>query len=81
LPAASQTAGFRYDISILQAEFSLTQVLDRPVHADDDFWQHQRPSHHDRRESRGHGLAQPQRRDVGNSATAARCAACGGWVR
>ena len=25
-------AGFRYDISILQAEFSLTQVLDRPVH-------------------------------------------------
>src|SRR5258706_9019217 len=23
---------FRYDISILQAEFSLTQVLDRPVH-------------------------------------------------
>jgi len=30
--AADQTAGFRYDISILQAEFSLTQVLDRPVH-------------------------------------------------
>ena len=25
-------AGHRYDISILQAEFSLTQVLDRPVH-------------------------------------------------
>src|SRR6266481_438338 len=25
-------AGYRYDISILQAEFSLTQVLDRPVH-------------------------------------------------
>lgn len=24
-------AGFRYDVSILQAEFSLTQVLDRPV--------------------------------------------------
>jgi hypothetical protein len=24
--------GYRYDISILQAEFSLTQVLDRPVH-------------------------------------------------
>jgi len=26
-----RTAGYRYDISILQAEFSLTQVLDRPV--------------------------------------------------
>jgi len=25
-------AGYRYDISILQAEFTLTQVLDRPVH-------------------------------------------------
>ncbi len=24
-------AGYRYDLSILQAEFSLTQVLDRPV--------------------------------------------------
>src|SRR5256886_15422089 len=30
--AADQKAGFRYDMSILQAEFSLTQVLDRPVH-------------------------------------------------
>jgi len=30
--AADQIAGFRYDMSILQAEFSLTQVLDRPVH-------------------------------------------------
>jgi hypothetical protein len=29
--AADQKAGHRYDISILQAEFSLTQVLDRPV--------------------------------------------------
>ena len=29
--AADQAAGYRYDISILQAEFSLTQVLDRPV--------------------------------------------------
>jgi hypothetical protein len=29
---ADQKAGFRYDMSILQAEFSLTQVLDRPVH-------------------------------------------------
>ena len=26
-----QAAGYRYDISILQAEFSLTQVLDRPL--------------------------------------------------
>ena len=29
---ADLRAGYRYDISILQAEFSLTQVLDRPVH-------------------------------------------------
>lgn len=29
---ADRKAGFRYDVSILQAEFSLTQVLDRPVH-------------------------------------------------
>ena len=28
--AADRQAGYRYDISILQAEFSLTQVLDRP---------------------------------------------------
>jgi hypothetical protein len=27
---ADQKAGHRYDVSILQAEFSLTQVLDRP---------------------------------------------------
>jgi hypothetical protein len=27
----NQAAGYRYDVSILQAEFSLTQVLDRPV--------------------------------------------------
>jgi len=27
---ADQAAGYRYDISVLQAEFSLTQVLDRP---------------------------------------------------
>ena len=27
--AADRPAGYRYDISILQAEFSLTQVLDR----------------------------------------------------
>src|SRR5437016_12015675 len=29
---ADRQAGYRYVISILQAEFSLTQVLDRPVH-------------------------------------------------
>src|SRR6266581_7099097 len=29
---ADRQAGYRYDISILHAEFSLTQVLDRPVH-------------------------------------------------
>jgi hypothetical protein len=29
---ADRAAGYRYDISILQAEFSLTQVLDRPAH-------------------------------------------------
>ena len=28
---ADRKAGYRYEISILQAEFSLTQVLDRPV--------------------------------------------------
>src|SRR6266851_2630993 len=31
-PGADRKAGYRYDISILQAEFSLTQVLDQPVH-------------------------------------------------
>jgi hypothetical protein len=30
--AQDREAGYRYDISILQAEFSLTQVLDRPLH-------------------------------------------------
>lgn len=29
--AADRSAGYRYDISILQAEFSLTQMLDRPL--------------------------------------------------
>jgi hypothetical protein len=29
--ATDRAAGFRYDLSILQAEFSLTQMLDRPV--------------------------------------------------
>ena len=30
-PAADQRAGYRYEVSILQAEFALTQVLDRPL--------------------------------------------------
>jgi hypothetical protein len=30
--AADRKAGYRYDVSILQVEFSTTQVLDRPVH-------------------------------------------------
>jgi hypothetical protein len=30
--AADRKAGYRYDISMLQAEFSTTQVLDLPVH-------------------------------------------------
>jgi hypothetical protein len=30
--AADRQAGYRYDLSVLQAEFSLRQVLDRPVH-------------------------------------------------
>ena len=29
--AADRAAGFRYELSILQAEFARTQVLDRPV--------------------------------------------------
>lgn len=29
--AADRQAGYRYDLSILQAEFSLTQMLDRPL--------------------------------------------------
>jgi hypothetical protein len=32
--ARDRQAGYRYRISILQAEFSLTQVLDRPVRAE-----------------------------------------------
>jgi len=28
---ADETAGYRYELSLLQAEFSLTQMLDRPV--------------------------------------------------
>jgi hypothetical protein len=30
-PRSDRAAGFRYDISVLQAEFSLTQVFDRPL--------------------------------------------------
>ena len=30
-PPDDETAGYRYELSILQAEFSLTQMLDRPV--------------------------------------------------
>jgi hypothetical protein len=30
-PTPTGTAGYRYELSILQAEFSLTQMLDRPV--------------------------------------------------
>jgi len=30
--APDRKAGYRYDLSVLQAEFSLTQVWDRPVH-------------------------------------------------
>ncbi len=30
-PGADRRAGYRYDVSVLQAEFSLTQVLDRPL--------------------------------------------------
>lgn len=30
-PPADRAAGYRYDVSILQAEFSLTQMLDAPV--------------------------------------------------
>jgi len=30
--ADDRRAGYRYDISILQAEFALTQVLDKPMH-------------------------------------------------
>ena len=28
---ADRQAGYRYDLSILQAEFSLTQMLDKPI--------------------------------------------------
>ena len=31
-PARDRAAGMRYDLSVLQAEFALTQVFDRPLH-------------------------------------------------
>jgi hypothetical protein len=39
---ADREAGYRYELSILQAEFSLTQVLDQPV-AGRVFFEHARP--------------------------------------
>lgn len=36
-PAADRAAGYRYQLSILQAEFSLTQVWDRPRHGREFF--------------------------------------------
>jgi hypothetical protein len=36
-PAADRQAGFRYQLSILQSEFSLTQVWDRPRHGREFF--------------------------------------------
>jgi hypothetical protein len=38
-PAADRKAGYRYQLSILQAEFSLTQVWDRPRHGREFFEQ------------------------------------------
>jgi hypothetical protein len=36
-PAADRAAGYRYQLSIIQAEFSLTQVWDRPRHGREFF--------------------------------------------
>ena len=36
-PAADRKAGFRYRLSVLQAEFSLTQIWDRPRHGREFF--------------------------------------------
>ena len=36
-PAADRQAGFRYQLSVLQSEFSLTQVWDRPRHGREFF--------------------------------------------
>ena len=38
-PAADRKAGYRYQLSVLQAEFALTQVWDRPVHGREFFEQ------------------------------------------
>lgn len=38
-PAADRQAGFRYQLSVLQSEFSLTQVWDRPRHGREFFEQ------------------------------------------
>jgi len=38
-PAADRKAGFLYQLSVLQAEFALTQVWDRPVHGREFFEQ------------------------------------------
>jgi len=38
-PAADRKAGYRYLLSVLQAEFALTQVWDRPVHGREFFEQ------------------------------------------
>ena len=38
-PAADRKAGYRYQLSIWQAEFALTQVWDRPVHGREFFEQ------------------------------------------
>ena len=38
-PAADHKAGYRYQLSVLQAEFSLTQVWDRPVYGREFFEQ------------------------------------------
>jgi hypothetical protein len=38
-PAADRKAGYRYQLSVLQAEFALTQVWERPVHGREFFEQ------------------------------------------
>jgi hypothetical protein len=38
-PAADRRAGYRYQLSVLQAEFSLTQIWDRPRHGRE-FFEH-----------------------------------------
>lgn len=38
-PAEDRKAGYRYQLSVLQAEFALTQVWDRPVHGREFFEQ------------------------------------------